>query len=163
MVPICSECQHLVEVFVTAGDPPLYWCNNPETKELLPPIGCVRRNAPGCNLFAPIEDVRAAAKAKPTAAPVQSRVVEQKTVEAKVVVRFCLLMTLLTLIPVLLHEGERAVIALSDFARTCRGGIEVAIGPRPSVDSARPKTNSRPAESRPESPTSSYSAAIESK
>jgi len=61
MVPTCSDCQHLVRVYVTAGDPPLHWCNNPDTKEFVPPIGCVREDAPCCGLFMPIERLQPAA------------------------------------------------------------------------------------------------------
>ena len=129
MLPTCSDCQHLLRVYVTTGDPPLYWCNNPATKEFHPPIGRVRRDAPYCNLFAPVELVREDSLAGTSArASAGHKPREKKSLETRMVVGFCLLMTVSALIPTLVHDGERAVIALSDFVQTCKGAVEIALG-----------------------------------
>lgn len=124
MVPTCSECQHLLQVYVTADDPPLHWCNNPDTKEFEHPIGCVRPDAAGCNLFVPLVRLQSASFGIPAAPHAETKPTEKKTLEGRLVVGFCLLMMILALIPALMHDGERAVIAMSHFVQTCERAVD---------------------------------------
>jgi len=124
MVPTCSECQHLVQVYVTADDPPLHWCNNPDTKEFVPPIGCVRPDAACCDLFVRLESIQSTSSTTPAAPQEGTKLAEKRTLEARLVVGFCLLMMILALIPALMHDGERAVIAVSHFVQTCERAID---------------------------------------
>jgi len=160
MVPTCSECQHLLRVYVTADDPPMYWCNNPATKEFCPPTGYVRREAPFCKLFTPIEHVREHGAGKPAGIPADDKPREKRALETRMVVGFCLLMTLSTLIPTLLHEGERAVIAFSDFVRTCKGAVELALGSPSPAKAIRARSENRSADTRSDPPSSKREATI---
>jgi excisionase family DNA binding protein len=55
MKVVCGRCQHLVKEISMRGEPPEFWCGNPNVEELVPPIGGVRGpDAPGCSLFVPL-------------------------------------------------------------------------------------------------------------
>jgi hypothetical protein len=61
-------------------------------------------------------------------------------------------MTFLTLIPPLLHEAERALVAVVSLARTCRSSIELAFGGKLLERTSRPKAE-HPSERGPEKTT----------
>ena len=109
----CFDCKFMVQIYVKPEDPPLSWCNCPSTKDLKPPIGYVRRDAPQCKYFARMNDVRkfdATVHITEEAKPDTTRICENK-----IVIMFCFLMTLLTLLTVLFHQGEQVVTAFGQF------------------------------------------------